>query len=62
VSDKMQSEVNQLAAAIVKDATELLKQTKVKIKEMRTAVERNRKLRRKLRFHPNAPHPATRAE
>jgi hypothetical protein len=50
-ADVEEPDLNQAAGAIVKDATEVLKETKVKIKEMRAAVERSRDLCRRLRLH-----------
>jgi hypothetical protein len=57
----MQSNLNQLAAALLKDVTELLKELLKETKEMRATRERNRGLRRRLLFHPDSPRPATRA-
>ena len=46
----MQSDLNQLAAPIFKDATELLKELLKESNEMRAARERDRDLRRRLRL------------
>ena len=50
-ADVEEPDLNQLAAAIVEESTELVDQKISAVKKMRAAVERSRNLRRRLRLH-----------